>query len=231
MLHPAFPTLSIYCERSVIRIRICILIFVFLVFYSISNAGSYFLLDIGYVSNNIYKDINGVEQNESGIPLIGTGMGYVVNKNIFSLSFFTDIDFFCMDLFKENKKLVLFVKPHIFISSPFHIKTFAFSPLVGYGGIFQKRYIQERFYLSGENRYLEKANYNSETFNILFGVTASFSDWFKPLFICLNEPSIYYYGSILLRTPECEKTAPYIRMSYTGGKKVKTFLIGLTFPK
>ena len=91
------------------------------------------------------------------------------------------------------------------------------------------RYIEERTYLSGEDRYVNPANFYDTVFDILYGGMMFYSDWFSSTFYIVNDIESLHSFHFRIRTPHSGKSVPYISFGYTGGEEVRTFDLGLTF--
>lgn len=206
------------------------IVFFFILFY-VLNAGPYFCIGIDYVAKNIYIDNEGLTEEENGVPLLGVGLGYNNKIGMFNLTLDTHSDFFGMDLIKGNRELTLFFKPCALISVPIKIGEINLSPIIGYGGIYKKRYIKERTFLKGQDRYINSVDYEENTYDILYGGFLSLDNWLKTSFITLKDISVFHTVSLFIRTPECEKQIPYIFVKYTGAEGVSVITIGLTFFK
>lgn len=213
------------------RYKIPVLALFLLLIFNVCCARPYFGFGVGYTVKNIYTDIEGFVEDEKGVPLLGLGLGYGFNISIINLNLGTNMDFFCMDLIRGNREITLFVKPCVIASVPLRLKELSFSPLIGYGGIYKRRYIKESTYLKGENRYLNPANYERKNIELLFGGMISYSDWFIPSFYCVKDIAVFHTVTLLIRTPISELTTPYLNLTYTGGEETRTISLGLTFYK
>jgi hypothetical protein len=204
----------------------CILLFVLV---TVLNGGPSYGFGVGFVKENIYMDEEGFDESESGIPLLHCNLGYQINTKFIKFSLSSSMDFFCSDIIKGNRELTLFLKPSTLFSFPINLGKITFSPNFGYGGMYSKRYIKDRMYLQGEDRYINSANYENTTMDILVGAGLSYEDWFKPSLLFTKETSMFKHFSLQIRTPQCDKIAPYIDIAYTRGEKAKTFTISLVF--
>jgi hypothetical protein len=181
------------------------------------------------LSKNNYIDLTGFEEHEKGVPLLAMSVGYSFNVSVIRFVLQADADFFGMDLVRGNRDFIILAKPHTAIGIPLRVHKVSLIPLAGYGGIYKRRFIKERTYLSGEDRYVNSADYENETMGFLWGEMFCYNDWFMQSFVTSRDFSSYYSISLKIRTPVSEKNAPYITLLYTGGEEVETFGFGLTF--
>ena len=211
------------------RYKLYVAMFFLLIFSCTTNAGPHFGLGVGYVAKNIYTDNQGFDEKEQGVPLLVCGAGYDFAISIIEIDIATDMDFFGMDLIKGNRELTLFLKPHVIISLPLRFRKMTFSPLIGYGGLYTKRYINERTYLKGQDRYINSADYENTILDILFGGMVTYENWFTSSFFALEDPFLLHSFLLQIRTPKYNNKTPYINIGYTGGEKICTYSLGLTF--
>lgn len=207
---------------------LCFIIIIFL-FSAVLKGGPHYGFGVGFVSENIYTDEEGFDESESGVPLLNGSLGYRINAKYIGFSLSSSVDFFCSDIIKGNRELTLFLKPSALIYLPINSGKISFYPNFGYGGVYSRRYIKERIYLKGEDRYINSANYENETMDILLGISFSYEDWFKPSILFTQKTSKFKCFSLQIRTPQCDKIAPYIDLTYLDGERVETFSISLVF--
>jgi hypothetical protein len=186
-------------------------------------------LGVGYVQKNVYIDSAGVMEHERNVPLLQLSMGYQRNVNVVEFALDAHVKFYGMDLLRGNREYVVFAEPRGFIYVPLRISEFGISPTLGYGAVHRRRYIKERTYLSGEDRYVNPADFKATISDILYGATLLYGDWIVSSFLIIEEIESYHILSIQVRTPHCARSAPFISFCYAGGDEMRTFSLGLTF--
>lgn len=184
---------------------------------------------VGYTAKNVYEDTLDCREEEKSIPLLGLTGGYRIRGGTVEFALDGHVDFFAMDILRGNREYILFADPQTFISVPLRMGAFAISPVLGYGGIHRIRYIERRTYLSGEERYVNAANFSQGIMDIIYGVEFLYGDWFSSSFIITGEMETLSTFSSQIRTPHCSRSAPFISFTYREGEDIRTFGIGLTF--
>ncbi len=204
-----------------------LLLLSFLLVSNLVNAGAYLGFGIGYTAKNVYKDIIGLEQSEKGIPLLAANFGFSGGISIATLEAGIETNFFGMDLVKGNTEITLFAKPQAMLYVPLKMGKSLIAATLGYGGIYSRRFIKERVYLSVDKQYLEPANYEDYTIEPLYGGRFCYGDWLKVSMLFSKDINEFYRTSLLIRTPKCKENAPYIGINYCRSQASEIFTLGL----
>lgn len=204
------------------------LIFLLLSFQAL-RAGLFYGFGVGYAAKNVYEDTTGEMEREKNVPLLGLGAGYTANAGGVDFNLAADVDFFAMDIIRGNREYVLFAHPLAYLAVPLRIGAYAISPVVGYGGVHRLRYIEERTYLSAEERYVNPADFSAGTMDILYGGSLRYGDWISLSFIMVGEIESLHMVSVKIRTPYSERSVPFVSFTYRGGRDMRTFGLGLLF--
>ncbi len=199
------------------------------IFGNSALAGVFYGFGVGYTARNVYEDNMGAEEEESTVPLLGLNGGYRLKASMVQFFAGAQLEFFAMDILRGNREYILFADPHAFLSVPLKLGDFAISPVVGYGGMHRMRYIDEATYLSGEDRYINAADFSESMMDILYGGEIFYGDWFSSSFIITRDIESLSTLSVCIRTPHSQKSVPFICIAYREGEELRTFGIGLTF--
>jgi hypothetical protein len=206
--------------------------FLFLSFCDVL-AGINYGFGVGYILENIYIDSEKITETEKRVPLLGVSLGFDLNASIVKVVADTKADFFGMDLFRGNTEYSLFLEPKAVVTIPITVSGISLSPIVGYGGIYKKKYIKDRYTVGKEPLLITKnsTDYDMELFDVLFGGMLSSKEWINVSFISGKDVKEFHEVTMWLRTPQSENSVPFITIKYTGGEETKIFTFGLSFER
>lgn len=213
------------------RVKIWLIVcFLFLFFKNVS-AGIDYGFGVGYIIENIYIDSEDVAETEKKVPLLDLSVGFDIKMPIVTIAVNSKADFFGMDLIRGNREFSLFLEPKSVLMVPIKFNTVSFSPSVGYGGIYKKKYIKDSYTIGKEPLVITKnsADYGMDLFDFIFGGSLSCNDWLHISFITGKEIKEFHSISMKLRTSHSERTVPYLSIYYTGGEETKFISIGLSY--